>query len=139
MTDTMHETPIASPASRPGMPGQAPVAGRVPVVRMSGRGLPDAGRLQDLLGDGAVVVGAPRSAEVVVLGSPSLSDVRLTVAEQPGSTVVVLLTAEADSNALVAAYEAGADLVVRGAESRELAARVRALLRRRAVRDGHAA
>jgi DNA-binding response OmpR family regulator len=61
------------------------------------------------------------------------------MSEQPGSTVVVLLTAEADSNALVAAYEAGADLVVRGAESRELAARVRALLRRRAVRDGHAA
>lgn len=107
-----------------------PAPERVTVVRMSGRGLPDANRLQDLLGNSCLVVGAHREARVVVLGSPPVSEIRMVRAEQPESLVVVLLTAEAEAGELVAAYDAGADLVAKGAESRELAARVRALLRR---------
>lgn len=103
---------------------------RVTVVRMSGRGLPDANRLQDLLGDSCLVVGAHRAARVVVLGSPPLSEIRMVRAEQPDSLVVVLLPGDTAAGDLVAAYDAGADLVAKGAESRELAARVRALLRR---------
>ena len=103
---------------------------RVTVVRMSGRGLPDANRLQDLLGESCLVVGASREARVVVLGSPPVSEIRMVRAEQPDSLVVVLLSADAEAGELVAAYDAGADLVAKGAESRELAARVRALLRR---------
>ena len=65
-----------------------------------------------------------------MLGCPSPADVRLLRAELPDTLVVVLLPADARAGELVAAYDAGADLVAKGAECRELAARVRALLRR---------
>ncbi|HVU74755.1 MAG TPA: hypothetical protein VHE83_17465 [Mycobacteriales bacterium] len=77
-------------------------------------------------------VDAAQAAEpdVVVLAADHVREER---ALHPEASLVALLPSGAPTQALVAAYEDGADVVLAEASGRELVARVRAAARRRTI------
>lgn len=91
----------------------------------------DSGRLAAELGPEFAVGDRPAvEPDVVVLAADDIRDERVL---HPGASLVALLPAGAPTDALVAAYEDGADVVLAEASGRELAARVRAAARRRSI------
>jgi hypothetical protein len=104
----------------------------VMVVQVRPGTLADAAWLAATLGAGFDVTTEPgRDPDIVVLPP------ELIMAERgahPGATLIVTLSFTSSTHALVAAYEAGADVVLYNVSGWELAARVRAAARRRGVR-----
>jgi hypothetical protein len=90
----------------------------------------DSGRLAAELGPGFAVGDTRAEPDVVVLSAEGVREERVL---HPEASLVALLPAGAPTQALVAAYEDGADVVLAEASGRELAARVRAAARRRTL------